>query len=414
MEKRELIIKTNKDLLSNINRKDVTKLILGNKINKNLLFGFTNVKELEISFDEAIDTSINENNINSFPFFDKLEKITYKNISFLGHRYIKKSNDYLPFRLKNNNVKSIELKYDDVFSSTKRYANPNSNYFIYCKKLEEIVFDFSGDIYLNKPLYIPSSVKKIIFRVFGKEFIIPLENFEYNSFMCSFRKNINEINVDIYSDKVVSHVKIDVIREKIIIENELRRLNNSMIDKECLYISDFIHVVNYNTICNTLKVKHVSFNNLLLKNKIYQKKYFIDKNYLDLLETITIRYNNDMSLFPNKVINVKEYGELNDAYIYDGELRLVYEDKIVRIDDKGTLNIESIIIKTSNDKKEELKNKKVEFNLDKYSINELEDYLQYRKLLERYKNNKDQELVDAVNIIGKKLLKKINKGDYND
>lgn len=405
MEVKELIVNKPSDLFNILNRKEYTKLTLNCEVNPKLLFGFDNVKDLEIIKENPTNFSKLEEKINSYPFINNLEKLKLKNIYNIGSKPPKKSSDSKVFKLKANNLKSIE--YISGLNDYCYYSHIYKDYLIYCSNLEELVLTFSNILYITDDINLPNSLKKIIIKHNDKEFIIPLEMFTFRRLNFYYDREKKTISLRIYNNMFSSIVNIDIVRNKITIDNALIKLCNSLNENlDCLYIPDFIKKIDYENINYDFSIKHISFNNNLLKKS---KDYFkiTDNNYLDLLETITIRYDNEMSLFPNKIIKVKEYGNLIDLYVKDNNLCLYYEDKIVRVDDNGIENIE-YSKKETKQKREDTK-EKLTFELDKYSINELEEYLYYRKLLENIKDSNDKELTDAVNIVGNKLVKKLNK-----
>lgn len=413
MENKELIINSNKDLLGILNRKEYTKLIINEEINPKLLYGFSNVKELEINKEKPTNYSKVEQNINSYPFINNLEKLNLKDIYNIGSNQTKKSSSKV-FILKADNLKSINYIYgtNNIFYSSYIYKD----YLIYCKNLEELVITFSNNLNLPDDINLPNSLKRIIIKYKDKEFFVPLEMFTFRSLNFYYNSERKTISLRIYNNIFKTYVDIDLVRNKTNIKNVLIKLCNSLNENlDCLYIPDFIDEVDYGIINYDFSIKNISFNNNLLKNS---KESFrlTDNNYLDLIETITIRYDNNMSLFPNKTINIKEYGILNDLIIKNNKLYLYFKDKIVEVDENGIANIEHSKKEQQTKETEKVKeeNKEKIFELDKYSIDELEEYLYYRKLLENIKDSNDKELTDAVNIVGNKLVKKLNKGETHE
>jgi len=410
MEDKELIINKPSDLFNILNRKEYTKLIINEEINSKLLFGFNNIKELEIIKENSTNFSKLEEKINSYPFIDNLEKLKLKNIYNIGKKPLKKNSGSKTFKLKANNLKSIE--YISGTNDYCYYSHIYKDYLMYCRNLEELVLTFSNYLYIPDDINLPNSLKKIIIKHNDKEFIIPLEMFTFRRLEFYYDREKKTISLRIYNNMFSSNVNIDIVRNKITIDNVLIKLCNSLNENsDCLYIPDFINKIDYGNINYDFSIEHISFNNNLLKKS---KDYFkiTDNNYLDLIETITIRYDNEMSLFPNKIVKVKEYGSLKDLYIKDNKLCLYYEDKIVKVDDKGIIYVEypekviDEVVVEAEEKKEELN------YLDSLPLTELEEYLYYRRLLEKYKDNEDKEFVDAINVIGKKLVKKL--GDTNE
>jgi len=417
MENKELIINSNKDLLGILNRKEYTKLIINEEINPKLLYGFSNVKELEINKEKPTNYSKVEQNINSYPFINNLEKLNLKDIYNIGNNQTKKSSSKV-FILKADNLKSINYIYgtNNNFYSSYIYKD----YLMYCSNLEELVITFKDNLNLPDDITLPNSLKRIIIKYKDKEFFVPLEMFPFRSLNFYYNSERKTISLRIYNNIFKTYVDIDIVRNKINIKNVLKKLCNSLNENlDCLYIPDFIDEVDYGIINYDFSIKNISFNNNLLKNSNDVFK-ITDNNYLDLIETITIRYDNNMSLFPNKTINVKEYGIIKDLYIKDNKLFIVYDKEMLIVNKEGVitkkkLNNEDILTKEEIfQEKIKEENKEKIFELDKYSINELEEYLYYRKLLETIKDNNDEELINAVNVVGNKLVKKLNKGETHE
>jgi len=417
MENKELIINSNKDLLGILNRKEYTKLIINEEINPKLLYGFSNVKELEINKEKPTNYSKVEQNINSYPFINNLEKLNLKDIYNIGNNQTKKSSSKV-FILKADNLKSINYIYgtNNNFYSSYIYKD----YLMYCSNLEELVITFKDNLNLPDDITLPNSLKRIIIKYKDKEFFVPLEMFPFRSLNFYYNSERKTISLRIYNNIFKTYVDIDIVRNKINIKNVLKKLCNSLNENlDCLYIPDFIDEVDYGIINYDFSIKNISFNNNLLKNSNDVFK-ITDNNYLDLIETITIRYDNNMSLFPNKTINVKEYGIIKDLYIKDNKLFIVYDKEMLIVNKEGVitkkkLNNEDILTKEEIfQEKIKEENKEKIFEYDKYSINELEEYLYYRKLLETIKDNNDEELINAVNVVGNKLVKKLNKGETHE
>ena len=115
-----------------------------------------------------------------------------------------------------------------------------------------------------------------------------------------------------------------------------------------------------------------------------------------------------MALFPNIIIDISKYGIIEDLYIEYNKLNIEFMDFILSVDEFG--NIEKVYEEPiENQEERPLEKENNNINLDNYTISELEEYLQYRKLLETYKNVKDKELNDAIKVIGDRVIKKLTK-----
>ena len=113
-----------------------------------------------------------------------------------------------------------------------------------------------------------------------------------------------------------------------------------------------------------------------------------------------------MSLFPSIKIDTTNYGVVNELYIESNKLSIVFKDYKLVVNEEGIISKEELEEKRENN---DLVNNKNSINLDNYSISELEEYLQYRKLLETYKDNNDEELTNAINVLGNRIVKKLTK-----
>lgn len=411
MENKELIIDKPSDLFNILNRKEYTKLILNCEVNPKLLNGFDNIKELTISSEKIVDKHINEYYINSYSFKDNLKKITFININSFGYFYKRtRKNKYNctdKISLKCSNLKKICF----ILPENNYKLNFYGYYLKELENLEELEIDTLLGFRIADTIYCKNSLKRVNVKLskLNKEYTFELLYPIYCISSLCFSESHKNLNLDYYGKNVNTYVKTDVLTDKQTIKTIFNEITDKSIINNSLYIPDYVTKISFDNINYYEKIEDISFNINLL-NSIEDKSKITDNTYLELLKTITIRNTNEMSLFSEKVINVNDVGTLEKLYIEDHKLYMVYDKEIIIVDSEGIITKETI------GKKEEPKldvksEKKIEFDLDKYSINELEEYLLYRKFLESIKDNNDKELTDAVNIVGNKLVKKLNKGE---
>lgn len=409
MHEKELIINKNNELLSIINRKEYTKLTINCEINPKLLFGFINIKELTINSDEIINEKKLEQNINLIPFIKHIEKLNLINIKYLGKKKNHKKkdscvNNYVYYVLAIPNLKSINFIYTKKTSYGE--MDLNNSYIHNCNKLEEIIFNVVENIKIINPILLPSSLKKIIIKFLDTEFIL---NFDYIPTRIDYFKldrDSKKIYIG-YSNGLLikTDIELDILTNKIKEEHMLTELNDEFIKDNILSIPDYITKISYYGNKPYLNpIEHLLFNINLLSN-IKVKTAITDLKYLDILKSIEIRTNNEMSLYPSIKININDYGIINDLYIEDNKLFILFKEYMLVVNEYGVVSKEEI--------KKEIKEIEIiepEKNiLDDYSISELEEYLQYRKLLDSLRNDNDIELYNAMNVIGDRIIKKLTK-----
>lgn len=405
MENKELVIDKNTRINSIPNKYKYTKLVLTCPVIPKSLKDFINVKELNIK-EELKSENINEQNINNFIFAHMLEKITLYNIRDFGEKEIKKkkkngSTKYEFFPLKTPNLKSISFHIN-----FKNYYI-NKNYFDYCPNLEEIIFNLYDDCNCERNIILDhTKIKRIIIKFLDKEYKLDLDYLPQIITYFNVCENGKKIIIKFNNDIISTRIEINTITGKIIKNNTLNELVDSIIKDNVLEIPNYVTNINYNSINYHNAIRHIKFNTKLLDS--IKTPTFItdkDKSYYEIIESIILVNSDDMALFPERVIDIKKYGIIESLYIEDYKLFIEFEKKI--------------LVVTKNEIREELKENKEEIklinesskeiDLNKYSVKELETYLYYRKLLEITEMNRDNELNSAMKIVGDRIIKKLIK-----
>ena len=383
MDSKEIIIDKNINL-SKIDCKTYSKLILKSKIRPNRLKKFINVKELTIVSEEINTYDYNEYNINKLPFISNLEKLTFKNIQLLG----KKTNFKGYYSLNTYTLKSIEIPTSIYYI--------NKEYIMYCKKLEEIIFNVTNSINFDYLIVDSKYLKKIKIKYLDKEYVLNVDDY--------FLDGINRIEVDnenqiikltcrneIFTTKFSIDIGNDIVKKYVVLDASPEKL----IENSILNIPDFVNVIELGR-CDQ-SAKELSFNIKILENMKERYDFFLDSD-LKYLEKVILRKNNEMNLFPNEVFDTNLYGKFNYLFIENQELHIVYD------------NLEFIVDKSGNIKKREFIMKEIEkeINLNNYSLTELEEYLCYKKLLLSIKEN-DKEFIDAMNVLEGRIIKRLMK-----
>jgi len=375
---KEITIDKKTNIRHILNKEECEILTLKCRVNPKKLKDFTNVKELIIDYIEKRGTNYNERNINSLPFKDNIEKLVFKTFYSFGRDRVGATITYYRFDLPN--LKSIEFP-----------SFINNYYQDYLEKittLEEIIFNFNNSTksHLDGVMYTFSNdIKKIIIKYYDKEYVIEPKYKIGCIDDLDFDIDKNEISLD-YSDsytytEIYIKTKDDVVRE----DN----------DWEIHAKDNIIYIPDYATSLNdyvSSGVKKISLN-LNLLNNVEENDQII--YYLDDLKKIELRSNNEMSLMSKKEIDLTSYGELRDLYIKDHLLVLEYQNFDLNIDSKGKI------------KKIE-KPKEFEDVLNDYSLEELEMYASYLRLL---KVSKEHEYQEAMKVVEKILIKKYPKFD---
>lgn len=401
---KELIINKASDLFAVKNRNTYTKLILNCEIKPKLLFGFNNIKELIINSESVEKNHLNEVTLNKLPFINNLEKLTFNNIEMFGKKPTKRTKncfypDYKYYKINAPNLKSIIFKYDKKTS----YSNIviENHYLEECNSLKEITFNSSKNIGIDGNIIIPQSLEDICLQFLGKEYFIKPNNVKTHFNFLSFDEYSKAISITYSSNLIKFNHNIEIITDKLKEKIELKKLTDDLIKNNTLYIPDYITYIKYEDKNYLNKIEHISFNINLLKSN--NEFILTDTRYLNILKTIEIRTNKEMSLFPNIIIDIKNYGVINDLYIKDNKLYIIFNEYMLVVNETGVISKEEI-------KEEPIKDIEPTKNiLDDYSISELEEYLQFRKLLEIYKDNNDQELNNALNIVKDRIIKKLTK-----
>jgi len=372
----ELIIDKTTNLNSIQNKEQYEKLVIRCRVNPNKLKEFVNIKELTIDYIDKNKTNYNEYKINELPFKDKIERLVLKNIEYFGAK--EKIRNTFYYTLKLPNLKSIELP--------MYIKNHCSTYLEEMHNLEEIIFSlekafvfFSGSIIISS-----NKFKKIVIKRNGKEYeIIP----DYKIYQITdFQEFYDRIRIDYSSglERTSALINYD--------KNTIEKTNTFVVRQKdgIIYIPDYITTLfGY----ESGLAKKISFNlNLLNCVDTHETLLF----NLSILETIEIRNSNEMSLIPNKEISVKEHGELKELYIKNNLMYLEYDICTITIDSKG--NIEKIDKQKDNDI--------IELDLTKYTLEQLENYVSYLKLL---KLSEDIEYKKAMSVIEKTVVKKLIK-----
>lgn len=375
---KELIIDKNTNITRIKDKEEYTSLVIKTKINPNKLNGFINVKELIIDYKDRKECNYNEQNINLLPFKNNLEKLTFKEFAYFGVKETIPKTIY--YNLNLPNLKSIEFP-----SNIERI---NNDYLEKLEKLEEITFNYNTSVYgVYLTNYIGLSSDKF------KRIIIKYKNKEYVIKSDYLIKYIDDMNFDDefiieYSDgeNIRSIVGINLDNDNISINNifDLYECDNNII------IPDYITELQDYKRTDTYKI---SFN-LNLLNHIKEYKEIIDNEYFNKIMEIELRNDNEMSLFPTKTINVKEYGNLEDLYFENNLLYLKYKDKTITVNNSGEIKII----------KEKIEEIYKDLDLKKYTLEELENYVSYLRLL---KLSDNIEYKNAMNIVEKELIKKL-------
>ena len=407
---KELIINKPSELLTITNRNTYTSLTLNCEVNPKLLYGFNNIKELTINNKNkgSVENHLNEVNINKLPFIEKLEKINFKNIKTFGQKEQKKKKGsyrtkYDYYDLKAPNLKSITFIYDKKSYGITIY----DSYLKECNKLEEINVESTVGISKNYGLYLPKNMKSITFKFLGKEYTINLLEDELNIDYFSLNSDDKKVYLKYNNNIGAFYSETDLITDEIKKENVLTVLNDSLIKDNTLCIPHYITRVSYNNINYLNKIEHISFNIDLLKHK--NDLFTIsDNKYLNLIKTIELKTNKEMSLFPSIKIDTSNYGIVQELYIKNTKLYIGFKDYKLVVNEDGIISKEEYEEEIEEELTEEIVNETC-INLDDYSIGELEEYLQYRKLLETYKDNEDEELTNAINVLGDRIIKKLTK-----
>ena len=369
MEENELIIDKDTNLLKIWNRDIYTKLTISymTKYKQKVLNmrNFNNVKELIITSNDGIaGYKYAECTINHFDFIHQLEKITYKNIKNYGEEYYSSKN----FILDAPNLKSIEFPscvttiYDNYLKET-------------CK-LEEIIFNVSSDtLFDSKDLNVSNTnLKNIIIKTKYDTFNI---NLEYKpDYISDVKCYDGKIYVKFTNKNITSEAEIK--NGKLTVKNILNKIDDDLIKDDCLYIPDYITDIDVYNSETLRKISKMSLNlNLLSSNiqNIYGEK-LTRTIPLNDINSIIVRNDNKMALFQQKEYNINNYGKLNNLYIRNHKLHILFENVSIKIDKNGnerkTLTMKNI------DTIEELKPVYKDFS-NKTSINELIELISFIK-----------------------------------
>ena len=263
-----------------------------------------------------------------------------------------------------------------------------------------ITIESKDDISIEYTFQIPEKLKYVCLKLLEKEYIIDFSSKMTHIKRIFFDLESKSIGIK-YSNNIVNcYDEIDIITDKINSRKKLILLSDDLINNDTLYIPDYISCIDFRNKDYLKKIEHISFNINIL-NAQENQFYITDKNRLDILKTIELRTNKEMALFPNIEINIKDYGTINDLYIEENKLYIVFDDFKLIVNEEGLIFKELIEI--------EQETEEVSHFLDDYTIEELEEYLQYRKLLETYKYEDDKELNDAIDTIGYKVIKKLTR-----
>lgn len=405
----ELVINKKTDLLKVINRDKYTKLVLNCDVSPNYLIGLKNIKELIINGNINETNNKNEINLSKFPFANSLEILKINNVKNLGKRTYKKN--YYGVDFSNDNIYSHALSNLKIIELPNCIEDIDLNYFNEMNSLEEIIINANNETKLYQTINMPNNLKHFIIKYNNKEFkIVP--DYKIKSIQgIDFIKLFNSVFLYYYNDTIRTDVKINNIPK---INNRLVTLTNNLIDENnILYIPDYITSINREQNKITYKIKGISLNSDLLKTNIHitkdhSQEFILTPYDCKYLEKIIIRRNNEMSLFQNKEYDIKEYGEIEKIYINNNKLVLEYEDLILEIDESG-LNKSYKIKEIKTNNKQKLSKEK-ELELDKYTTEELIDYLCYKRFLEFVKTKiNDKEINEHLNIIKEKVIKKLIK-----
>ena len=382
---KELTINKNTNINIIKNKEEYEKLIINTKVYPFMLKGFKNVKELTIKRDRNGFNVYNETHINDLPFKDNIEKLIFVDIKVYGKPKNRKSCSY---ELELPNLKSIE------FIGGINWYNPH--YLYYCSKLKEIIIN--AENYINTKFYLGNdTLESFVLKNKDKEYKFDLEyyplqiNIEASTINNAFKINYetNGINSEINKDEAPKHT--------------LNYYSGFMLENKNVSIPDYITNINSNTnLCGAIKeIECLFFNIKLLKNQETRKK-LLDGGKLNRLENVILRSNNNMSLFPNIIIDIKEYGNVEDIYIENKKLYITYNNLVITIDEFGKKIIKKLEIENKDEND-------IEDYFKIYKVDELENYLYYKKLLENLKDDNDIEFKNAMNIVGDRIIKKLTR-----
>ena len=412
----ELIVNKRTDLLKIFNKDKYTKLILNCNVRPFNLRGLKNIKELIINGKKDELNNINEVNLSEYPFNNSLEILRINNVKRLGsihpHNMSNKKYEFTYYQHLLPNLKIIEIP-----SSINTIDN------MYLKSLfslEEIILNVKDCDYYNNStnvmstIYLPETIKNIFLKKEHKIYKIDLP-YKINS-LSGYGYDDKKHNIFLYCSNDIIRSTVSITKS-VETKNRLVVLTNKLIDeKNILHIPDFITSINRESNKITFKVKGLSINSSLLSTQINVTKdpsieQILSKEESIYLEKIIIRNNNEMSLFQDKEYNIKEYGEINKIYINNKKIVIDYEDFILEIDELGLNKIDKVkeVKDTKVIKKQKLSKEK-ELELDKYTTEELIDYLCYKRFLEFVKTKiNDTEINEHLNYIKESVIKKLIK-----
>lgn len=383
-----LIIDKKTNIASISNRSQYTKLVLNNETNPMLLFGFKNLKEVEIN------NPYNEKHINSLPFISNIEKISFVNLKDIGRGdYNSKKCEYKYWKLKElNNIKCIE------FPAETNYIRPS--YIENLTNLEEIILNVNRKTYRYTDLVIKSpKLKKIIAKT--EHDLYSFDLMYVPNCIKHWRYNDSEGKIIIcYSNKYIdTTLKINNNNQESSFDNSLKNIDDDLVNNKELVIPDIVTsfcVMNIDLIkfYDTLSINVSLLNNCLNNGSFFYNIY---------LNKIILRNNNEMNLFKEKIISLDDNEKIIYISIRENKLCLEYDDYFLEIDDKGT---KEKIIKEENKPEENLQEENI---LDKYTLNELEEYMIYRRFIETYKNEYDKVLNNALDVIKNRVDQKLKK-----
>lgn len=403
----ELIIDKNTKLTNVQNKEKYNKLILNKKVNPIFLNSFKNIKELELN-----NGYYNEEKLDKLSFKNNIEKLIIKNIKVLGKKPDNSGYGTIKYSLPTPKLKILELP-DIVEDINPNYLNNIDN-------LETIIFNVSANtkLYLKKnsdykPLYLPSSLKNIIIKTEFNSYEI---NFDYiPKYLTEVYYTSYGITIEFSNNYIKTIIQID--NNNVSIKNTLTNISDELITDNCLYIPDYINDINIEEKSALKEIDTININPQKINlSKIEEYRWLTQ--FLSNIRKIIIRSTDGMKLIPNKEFTVEEYGELQQIYIKDKRLQIVFAKNKFIIDELG--NIEKSDVITQQVKEETVKvtennecNKGARPYFDekaiikKYTSKQLEYYSYYKKLLELLynTNNNDNELTDAMNLIEKRLVK---------
>lgn len=387
---KELVINKDTKLDKIENKEEYTKLVIKNKFNPKKLSGFTNIKELVI---DGLDmkNNIYYKYINLPAIANNVEKIKFINLTRYGKCKQNIISDVEYYRLNYYNLKSIE------FPSFIQYIG--SDYLMETKNLEEIIFNIpinSYELIFDNFIISSTKLKRIIIKYMDKEYVI---NLDYAINIIKSIKHVEgesgNIEVSFSNNEVVSDVKINTKMNKIKYNNYLE---NPTLDNGILYIPDYITDINEERIHD---IREISLNLKLLDN-IKRNSFTLIRDYKNMeLEKIILRNSNSMCLIPERVINVKDYGEFVCAAIEDNILKILYYNYMIKVNSSG-------MVKEIGYNKKLDKPQKQEVDLNKLNDRELKTYLYCKFLLEQVKEY-DIEYKKAMEVVEDRVIKKLKK-----